>query len=316
MIQAKVALPNTTTFQDQDLLEKSAKLELKRAEHPGEVNRARYSPHEHHIVATKTLEGPVKLFDMEKGICIKNLLGHSEEGYGIDWNRVSRGILASCADDERVCVWDVEKSDKPIHILNDHHALVEDVSWSKFNESILLSCGDDKRIIINDFRAGQSAQQFVTGHESEVNCIDTNPHDEFLFIAGDTNQKLALWDFRQLTQPLHVFEGHKEEVYSVEWSPHFSNIFASSGIDRRVIIWDLERIGGTQSQEDAEDGPPEILFIHGGHTAKINDISWNPDQPWTIASVAEDNILHIWSPSEGIYKDEPTIERIPDSELE
>ena len=28
------------------------------------------------------------------------------------------------------------------------------------------------------------------------------------------------------------------------------------------------KIGEEQSPEDAEDGPPELLFIHGGHTAK------------------------------------------------
>ena len=30
-----------------------------------------------------------------------------------------------------------------------------------------------------------------------------------------------------------------------------------------------------QSADEAEDGPAELLFIHGGHTAKINDIGWN-----------------------------------------
>ena len=32
-----------------------------------------------------------------------------------------------------------------------------------------------------------------------------------------------------------------------------------------------------QSAEEAEDGPAELLFIHGGHTSKVNDISWNPN---------------------------------------
>ena len=41
-------------------------------------------------------------------------------------------------------------------------------------------------------------------------------------------------------------------------------------------------------------GPPELLFVHGGHTAKVSDFSWNLSQPWVVASVAEDNILQIW----------------------
>lgn len=49
-----------------------------------------------------------------------------------------------------------------------------------------------------------------------------------------------------------------------------------------------------QTPEDAEDGPPELLFIHGGHTAKISDFAWNGQDEWVVASVAEDNILQIW----------------------
>jgi hypothetical protein len=48
-----------------------------------------------------------------------------------------------------------------------------------------------------------------------------------------------------------------------------------------------------QAPEDAEDGPPELLFIHGGHTSKISDFAWNPSDDWVIASVAEDNILQV-----------------------
>ena len=48
-----------------------------------------------------------------------------------------------------------------------------------------------------------------------------------------------------------------------------------------------------QTPEDAEDGPPELLFIHGGHTAKISDFAWNGNDEWVVASVAEDNILQV-----------------------
>ena len=56
----------------------------------------------------------------------------------------------------------------------------------------------------------------------------------------------------------------------MQWSPHNETILASSGTDRRLHVWDLSKIGEEQTAEDAEDGPPELLFIHGGHTAKIS----------------------------------------------
>ena len=50
-----------------------------------------------------------------------------------------------------------------------------------------------------------------------------------------------------------------------------------------------------QAPEDAEDGPPELLFIHGGHTSKVSDFAWNSLDDWVLASVAEDNILQVRS---------------------
>ncbi|RWW60134.1 hypothetical protein BHE74_00032888 [Ensete ventricosum] len=45
-------------------------------------------------------------------------------------------------------------------------------------------------------------------------------------------------------------------------------------------------IGDEQTVEDADDGPPELLFVHGGHTAKISEFSWNPAMPWVVESAA------------------------------
>lgn len=87
----------------------------------------------------------------------------------------------------------------------------------------------------------------------------------------------------------------------VEWAPHNESILASCSADRRVGIWDLSRIGQEQTPEDAEDGPPELLFLHGGHTSKVSDFSWNRKSEWTMASVSEDNVLQVWNLAEEIY---------------
>jgi histone-binding protein RBBP4 len=100
---------------------------------------------------------------------------------------------------------------------------------------------------------------------------------------------------------MHTLRGHADQVMTVEWAPHNESVLGSCSADRRVGIWDLSRIGMEQSPEDAEDGPPELLFLHGGHTNKVSDFSWNVNDPWTIASVAEDNILQVWNMAEEIY---------------
>jgi len=66
----------------------------------------------------------------------------------------------------------------------------------------------------------------------------------------------------------------------------------------RVLEVDVTHLRHMQTAQDAEDGPPELLFIHGGHTSKVSDFAWNPHDDWVLASVAEDNILqaHLYPP--------------------
>lgn len=99
-------------------------------------------------------------------------------------------------------------------------------------------------------------------------------------------------------------KGHTDQVYNIEWAPFNESILASASVDRRVGIWDLSRIGMEQTPEDAEDGPPELLFLHGGHTSKVTDFSWNRNDEWTIASVSEDNVLQVWNMAEEIYAED------------
>ena len=72
--------------------------------HEGEVNRARYMPQKSNIIATKTVQGSVYVFDYKKHTPkpvddnLKpqmKLAGHKAEGYGLSWNPKKAGQLIS-----------------------------------------------------------------------------------------------------------------------------------------------------------------------------------------------------------------------------
>jgi histone-binding protein RBBP4 len=42
------------------------------------------------------------------------------------------------------------------------------------------------------------------------------------------------------------------------------------------------------------------LFMHGGHTNRISDFSWNLNDPWVVCSAAEDNLVQVWKVSNAI----------------
>ncbi|CAJ0562805.1 unnamed protein product, partial [Mesorhabditis spiculigera] len=297
-----------------------------RINHEGEVNRARYMPQNPHIIATKSPSAEVFIFDYTRhtavpasdGVCKPQLRlrGHTREGYGLSWNTNKMGHLLSASDDGTVCLWDISAntaSGSGGHLDSKakypHQSVVEDVAWHVLHEALFGSVSDDHNLTIWDTRSKSNQPTHkVEAHTQEVNCLSFNPYSEYILCTGSADKTVGLWDLRNLKNKLHSFQSHRDEIFQVQWSPHNETILASSGSDRRVHIWDLSKIGETQSAEDAEDGPPELLFIHGGHTAKVSDFSWNQNEPWLVCSVAEDNILQVWQMSDTIYNEDDVYE--------
>ena len=292
-----------------------AKIEIDvRINHEGEVNRARHCPQNSFWIATKTPTGEVHVFDYSKhpskpsDSLVKPFVkckGHSKEGYGLDWNPVEQGRLLSGADDKFICVWDVlanstsaspQSELSPLFRIAHHTKVVEDVAWHRQHKEIFASVGDDRLLCLWDARVASSGvpRLSVVAHTGDAMSVSFNPFSEFLLLTGGTDKLVKMWDTRDLTQPVHTFEGHEDDVTGVQWAPFNEAMLASSSADRRINIWDASLIGTEQEGDDAADGPPELLFVHGGHTAKVSDFSWNSTDDFYIASVAEDNILQVW----------------------
>ena len=143
-----------------------------------------------------------------------------------------------------------------------------------------------------------------------------------------SEQTILLHDIKRLGKPLHTFEAHTDEVLHLAWSPHSPTIFASASSDRRINVWDLAQIGVEQTPDDQEDGPPELMFIHGGaqhphhprfayifpshlrlfvgHTARPSDFCWAPGvgEHWTAVSTSEDNVVMVWQPTMHVWAGE------------
>jgi len=312
----------------------SGKIEIKvKINHDGEVNRARHCPHNKFLIATKTITSDVYVFDTSKfpSVPVDNKCtpqikckGHSKEGYGLDWNphASKKGHLLSGSDDAVICLWDVEAKKEevlqPLLTFKTHTAVVEDVKWHKVHADIFGSVSDAAELFIWDVREPRKPTlKVMDAHEAEINCLSFNQHTEFLLLTGSADKSVALWDMRKMKENLHKFDQHRDEVLQVAWAPFGDTIFGSCSADRRLNVWDMSKIGQEQSPEDAEDGPPELLFIHGGHTSKVSDFSWNQheDEDWMCISVAEDNIMQVWQIASNIVSEEDQ-EEVDEKEIE
>ena len=226
-------------------------------------------------------------------------LGHEKEGYGLSWSPHEAGLLLSGSHDSSICMWDLREAGLEVQsrfkIDKAHTGAVEDVDWHRQHNFLFGSCGDDSQVLLWDTRKPtQPTQSISAAHKGDVRCMAFNPMSEYLVATGGADNCVTLWDLRNLRDRVHIFEGHQEEVLQVSWAPFSDTVLGSSSSDRRVIVWDVSRIGDEQTPEDAECGPPELLFSHGGHTARVSDFSWSGHDDWIVASIAEDNILQVW----------------------
>ena len=199
------------------------KIEIRmKVKHEGEVNRARYMPQNHFIVATRGPNPEVYIWDLSKhpsfptddsspfspqGVCI----GHSREGYGLAWSKHNEGRLISGSEDRTINLWDINavtgsKSGagtqiQAIGVFRGHTDVVEDVDWHKRDPNMIGSVGDDKCLMIWDVREknpNKAVHVVKDAHDADINCIAFNPINEYVLATGSADKTVALWDMRNL----------------------------------------------------------------------------------------------------------------------
>ena len=309
--------------------------DARRIRHDGDVDRARYMPQDCFIVATRMGQGDVGIFDISAGVSSSSAAasssseplplspsplirckGHSSSSFGLDWSPASRGKLLTCSgDDNVVLMWDVDapltkKENVALPLRTFDHAAVMDCAFHPTHKDVFASVSADGAFLVWDVRESSSSSSSssssgvtttATRVSGELNAVRFSPFNEHLVATGGSENVVHLWDTRKLGgQPTHTLCGHTKEIYQVAWSPFHADGIASCGKDRRVILWDLSRIGQEQSVEDAEDGVPEMIFMHGGHLASVYDVAWNPTDDWVLASVDVDGVVQVWEPNDTV----------------
>ena len=305
---------------------------VQKMDHPGEVNKARYQPQNPNIIATMCTDGRVMIWDKTKLRSIPTgtpdpiiiLGGHEAEGYGLSWSPREAGQLLTASEDQTVRLWDITQASKSNKSLKEsrkytHHAgIVNDVQYHPTHPNLFGTVSDDLTMALVDLRQPETTRAAaVSGenqHKDAVNAIAFNLAVDTVIATGSADKTIAIWDLRNLNNKLHALEGHTDSVTTLEWHPFEEGVLASSSYDRRIMFWDLGKVGEEQAPEDSEDGPPELLFMHGGHTNRISDFSWNKNNPWVLSSAADDNLIQVWKVADAIVgKDD---EDVPMNELE
>lgn len=293
LLFGQISFPDTV---DEDSLN-NADIEFKFTQSiplPVDANRCKYCPLATNIIACRTENEKILIYDYTKHSSFNSekapdveLAGHTAGGFALDWNPLGFGQLVSGGRDFCVNIFDINSglvSSKKLH-----EGIVNDISCSRFVPYTFCSVSDDMKIAINDTRTVDNTLTLEKAHQKSIECCSFSPFRSELLVTGSADSTLKIWDIRSFGAPLFVLRGHSDTLINSKWSPHYESLLASCSTDRRVIIWDLNK---TDIIED--ESSPEMLFVHGGHTELVDDIDWNPAEPMEIASVSSDALLEVW----------------------
>mmetsp|Transcript_29289 Transcript_29289/g.59017 ORF Transcript_29289/g.59017 Transcript_29289/m.59017 type:complete len:322 (+) Transcript_29289:3-968(+) len=230
--------------------------------------------------------------------------------------------LATCSSDRMIKIFDVspDQSQQTLSAnFQAHEGPIWQVAWAhpKFG-SILASCSYDRKVCVwKEIQPQQWTQIYqYAEHQSSVNALAFAPHELGLKLAcASADGAISIltwkgtgdnaWDERLIPN------AHQIGCNSVSWAPAASPASATApspspiqaalvtgGCDGAVKVWRVTEGGEVTPDADFERAYREA----GAHSGWVRDTAWAPSvglPVQTIASCAEDKMVHIYSQAPG-----------------
>lgn len=283
--------------------------------HFGDVNKLRYMPQNPDVIASSNNMGNLVVYNRTKHSNIKPLGSendinepqlrlenknkpYNDDIFAFDWNQQKEGEITAGCMDGTINLFDIKagfksKDDTTIDVVRSYDTGVgiNDIKWVPGHHSLFLSADDAGNLKIFDTRSGSAEAVACQSTGIACNSLSVN-RGEFSIASGHSDGSINIFDLRTFskTDSLCRWRPHTDAITQVRWHPKYSSVLGSSSTDKLVRLHDLGRF-------DENSG---LIFSHEGHMLGVNDFDWSLHEDWMVASVADDNSLHIWKPAESI----------------
>ncbi|XP_039188518.1 WD repeat and SOCS box-containing protein 2 [Crotalus tigris] len=224
------------------------------------------------ILATGLNDGQIKVWEVETGNLLFNLVGHQDVVRDLSFAPGHRSsILVSASRDKTLRIWDLGQNVKQLKVLSGHSQWVYSCSISPDGQ-MLCSVAGEKSALLWSMRSYRLLRK-LEGHQSCVASCDFSP-DSALLATASYDTCVILWDpctgekLRSLwhhpLQPVVDQSGnfHTSSLRSVCFSPE-GLYLATVADDRLLRIWALE-LESPVAFAPVKNGLCCTYFPHGG----------------------------------------------------
>ena len=224
------------------------------------------------LVATGFLYEGIKVWEVETGIAVHSLKGHTSSVNSIAFSPDSQW-LASGSRDRSIRLWDVFAGQE-LRVLGLHDAEVCAVTFSPDGQWI-ASGSYDRTVRLWRMITGQEAE-IMTGHTGPVTSAVFSPNGR-LIASGSLDRTIKLWDVAT-GREVSTLEGHIGGVASLAFS-YDGRFLASGGEDKLVKTWDVA--SGRELQ------------TLSGHVNDVMSVAFSPDGE-LVAAGSLGQTIRIW----------------------
>ncbi|KAI3504453.1 hypothetical protein L1887_25930 [Cichorium endivia] len=172
------------------------------------------------------------------------LIGHTKAVNALQWSNSHCHLLASCAMDSSIYIWNVwNMEQKKARVFTFHTAAVKDIKWSEHGLS-LLSCGYDCSSRLIDVEKGIETNVFK--EDQVVGVVKFHPNNSNLFLSGGSKGVIRLWDIRSGNVVNQYVRG-LGPILDLEFMNDTKQFISSSDesksnvSENSIIVWDVSR---------------------------------------------------------------------------
>ncbi|GEM_PF-1163042 len=232
------------------------------------------SPNQKTIAAVGE-EGSVVLFDIDKGILLKRLIGHTKHVRAVVFHPQTQW-LATAGDDKQIILWSLSTG-QPLK----QWQTTEEVWALAINSTgeLLASGGRDKQITL--WNANGESLKTLAGHTDSVTSLAFSP-DNTLLASASYDDTTHLWQVSD-GQARYILKAHSDHVQKVVFSPN-GDLLATASDDGTVRLWDVKTGDNTKMLRGHQDKVFTVRFL--------NDYS--------LISGSADTTLRLWDVASGV----------------
>lgn len=184
------------------------------------------------ILATGTKEGIVQIFQTKNRLKLRDYRHHKNAVNSISFN-ANKVSIATSADENDVCIWELATKD-PLQIIeNAHSDYVKKVEYC--DQNTLMTSSYDKTVKIWDIREKQAQAGYIMNLTDPIE--DFASIDEYQYAVANGNF-VSLIDTRKESEVIRTINAHQKTVLNVRYDSIKQRLI-TAGADCHLKFHDL-----------------------------------------------------------------------------